>query len=56
MRISSKKSMSIVIIKIVFAFATGFVGGGVFRTVGIPHSLSMPIGYILGFIMCGYLR
>ncbi len=56
MRIKKQETMLIVGIKILFAFATGFVGGCVFRTVGTPHSLSMPIGYILGIILCGYLK
>ena len=55
MRLIKKTSMLVISIQISFAFATGFVGGCVFRTIGIPYSLSMPVGYFLGFILCGYL-
>jgi hypothetical protein len=55
MRLSKKTGMLTISIQISFAFATGFVGGCVFRSVDIPYSLSMPIGYFLGFVLCGYL-
>jgi hypothetical protein len=56
MKYLKKEHMLIISIKLLFAFTTGFVGGCVFRTIGVPHSLTMPIGYIFGFILCGYLK
>ena len=55
-RAGNDKNMAIISVKIFLAFATGFVGGCVFRNVGIPHSLSMPIGYMLGLILSTNLK
>ena len=48
--------MQIILIQILFAFATGLVGGYVFRSIGVPWAFALVVGYGLGVWLQGYLR